>query len=137
VTTKRRKRSKVIFKGSGFGWFPIPRFFLGDEINRGKLFGMAPSPELRLYLVLLSETGKEEKPVLSLENALLMKLAKLDRTYLPRARKALVKAGLIKAKRVGMKVYRYEILGEEGRSLTGKTPDDWGSSSDFDLALQT
>ena len=135
--TAKKKRSKVIFAGTGLGWFPMPRYFLGNKDNRGKFFEMDPSPGLRLYAVLLSESGKEENRVVTLNNGYLMEFAKLNRTYLPRARNGLVKAKLIRATRVGMKSYRYEILGAEGRSLSDKTRDEWGLHPDFEFEFQT
>jgi hypothetical protein len=130
----KRKRRKIIFKGTGFGWFPMPRYFLGDKTMRGKFFQMAPSPDLRLYVILLSELGKDGNPIGVLENSRLMEAARLNRTYLPRARKALVQAKLIRATRAGMKAYRYEILGKEGRPLWDRDTDE---SSDLEFAFQT
>ena len=124
--TAKKRRSKVIFTGTGIAWFPMPRYFLGGKDNRGKFFTMDPPPILRLYMVLLSEFGKASEPVVTLENDYLMEFAKLNRTYLPRTRKALVAARLIKATRAGMRSYRYEILGVEGRPLSDRTTDKWG-----------
>lgn len=103
---------------------------------KGKFFKMMPSPELRLYMVLLSKSGKEGNAVVTLENSEMMEFAGLNRNYLPRARKRLMLSKLIKAKRAGMKSYRYEILGAEGRSLSDKTTDNLDSYSDLDFAFQ-
>lgn len=127
---------KIIFAGTGIGWFPIPEFFLGKKDYLGKFFEMDPSPTLRLYIVLLSESGKVKDPIVTLDNSYLKEFANLDRNYLPKARKALIESRLIKATRAGMQSYKYEILGAEGRSLADKTEDEWGLAPDSDPGFE-
>jgi hypothetical protein len=128
------RKSKVIFNGTGMGWFPMPRFLIGNVINPGTLFKMNVSPELRLYLGLLSESGKAESPVVTLDNAYVKELARLNRNYLSTARKDLETLQLIRTQRAGMSAYRYEILNADGRSLSDKTVDDWGMVSGLEYA---
>lgn len=118
-------------------WFPIPRHFMGDPINPGAFFKMDVPPELRLYMVLLSESGRAENPVVTLDNAYVKELARLNKNYFSLARKALVTLKLIRARRAGMSGYYYEILNAEGRPLSDKTSDDWGMELDLEYARLT
>jgi hypothetical protein len=86
-------------------------------------------------MVLLSESGKEENPVVRLDDKNVKESARLNRNYFRLARKALVDAKLIRATRVGMSTHRYEILNADGRPLSDKRKeDDYGIVPEFQFA---
>jgi hypothetical protein len=124
--------SKIIFNGTGVAWFPMPR----QAISPSSLSKMNVPPELRLYLVLLSESSRPENQshVVTLDNNQVKGLTGLDRNYLLTARKALAALGFIRWKRAGMSAYRYEILNTDGRPLSDKTIDEWGMDSHLEFA---
>ena len=82
-------QKKVPFKGAGFGWFPIPKHFVGARDIPGLLFRMTSSPELRLYIALLAESDKAGSYAFTIDNRHLREFANLDRNTLPRARAVL------------------------------------------------
>jgi hypothetical protein len=126
---KRAPKKNVIFNGSGVQWMPVPTFFLGSALSRGAFWTMNPSPELRMYMVLLRvlSNAKAGDRSVTIGNETVMSEAMLNRDYFNFARKRLVTASLIQAKRIGMSEYRYTILGPHGRSLSERPEDDyWG-----------
>jgi hypothetical protein len=126
---KRAPKKNVIFNGSGVQWMPVPTFFLGTEFSRGAFWTMNPSPELRMYMILLRtlSNAKAGDRSVTIDNETIMSEAMLNDDYLLFARKRLVKSQLIQAKRVAMSEYRYTILGPFGRSLSDRPDDDhWG-----------
>jgi hypothetical protein len=129
TTTAKPKRAPkqkdVVFNGSGVQWMAVPTFFIAS--GTGPFWTMDPSPELRMYMVLLRAFNKAGERVLTVDNEMVMREAMLNDDYLLMARKRLVKSQLIQAKRAGMSKYRYTLLGPYGRSLSDNPDDDtWG-----------
>jgi hypothetical protein len=115
---------KVPFKGAGFKWFPIPQHFVGTKDNPGLFFLMSSSPEMRLYMALVAESDVARSHEFERTNEHLRDFAKLDRTTLAIARNALEGLSLIRAVKTGKETYRYEILGDGGKSMSDKIAQD-------------
>jgi hypothetical protein len=115
---------KVPFKGKGFKWFPMMQHFVGTKSSKGMFFEMTSSPELRLYMALLAESDVAGSHEFELSNQHLREFADLDRHTLNNARKALDAYALVRSVKTGKETYRYEILGDGGKSMSDKIAYD-------------
>jgi hypothetical protein len=111
---------KVPFKGTGFGWFPMMKHFVGNIHHPGLFFHMSSSPELRLYMTLMAESDNAGSHSFELTNEHLREFAGLDRTTLNIARNKLDALDLIRFEKTSKQSYQYEILGDGGRSMSHK-----------------
>jgi hypothetical protein len=113
------------FNGSGVQWMAVPRFFTRPEV--GAFWTMNPSPELRLYMVLLAKFNDAGESTVTLDNETIMRAAVLNKNYFNSARNSLVESLLVKAKRDGMSRYRYTLLKQDGKTLDDMSEDTWGN----------
>jgi hypothetical protein len=103
----------------------VPTFFIAS--GTGPFWTMDPSPELRMYMVLLRAFNKAGERVLTVDNEMVMREAMLNKNYFNLARNRLVTSDLIQAERNGKSRYRYTLRGPFGRSLSENPDDDtWG-----------
>jgi hypothetical protein len=86
----------IAFNGTGVQWFPVP-LWLGDADRPGLLLDLSHR-ELRLFLLVLSEAGKNRELFVELCNADVMKRLGMNKdkgNSFAKVRKSLVARGLI------------------------------------------
>jgi hypothetical protein len=125
MSKRATKQKDVVFNGSGVQWMAVPTFFIAA--GTGAFWTMDPSPELRMYMVLLRAFNKTGQRTVTVDNEAVKREAMLNKDYFIIARKRLVTSGLIRAKRDSMSRYRYTLLKQDRKTLEDMTEDTWGS----------
>ncbi|MDR3725276.1 MAG: hypothetical protein P4K83_12435 [Terracidiphilus sp.] len=99
-------KTAPIFDGAHIPYFSVPQALVGDK--DASLLRSLSYPALRVYLVILSKAGRDNRPYIKVDNNYFVKIAGVGKNQIAVARKELVDAGLITASRAGAK-FCYEL----------------------------